>query len=153
MNRSVKFALLALVATPLVAVAAEEKKETLSCVTGITYSQEFLATYPKAPAACREIVVKDGKKWIHFVGEVTGVKGNEVSVSFKNVAGDSLGEVTFAPPAEAQLKMEGKMVKYSSLQRGQDLDFYMPEDRYKFYADPGAATLVELPIVKRAPAK
>jgi hypothetical protein len=151
MNANAKYILMALATIPIAAAAAEEK--SLSCIKDVLYNQEFLDAYPKAPAACRSVQVKDGKKWVQFVGEVTKSKGNEVTVSMKNVAGDSMGEITFAPTSDARLTMEGKATKYSELRPGDKFDIYVPENQYGFYAEPGAATMKELPIVKRTPAK
>ncbi len=151
MNANAKYVLIALGAIPIAAAAAEEK--SLSCIKDVLYSEEFLDAYPRAPAACRAVEVKDGKKWVQFVGEVTKNKGNEVTVSMKNVAGDSMGEITFAPTADARLNMDGKETKYSSLRPGDEFKIYVPENQYGFYAEPGSATMKELPIVKRNPAK
>jgi len=145
MNAGVRLVLLALAATPLVAVAAEEAK--LSCIKDITYSQEFVTRYPRAGAACREVVLKNGDKWIHFVAEVVKVKDGKVTVNFLNVAGDTLTTVTLAPAADARVTVDKKAKKYSSLQKGDQLDVWMPESRLGFYAEPGAAEVHELPVV------
>ena len=152
MNAPVKLALILLTAIPAVVLAEAQDPPKLSCIKDVVYSQEFLKEYPNAPKSCREVVLKDGEKWLRFVGEVVGVKGNEVTVSMKNVADDSLGELTFAPAADARLTVNGKEKKYSSLRRGDALDFWVPESRMGFYAEPGKATMQELPIVKRKPA-
>jgi hypothetical protein len=150
MNTNAKYILVALAMIPLAAGGQEEKK--LSCIKDVAYNKEFLDAYPKAPAACRSVQVKDGQKWVQFVGEVTKRKDNEVTVSMENAVGDSLGEVTFAPTAEAKVSMEGKEKTYSSLRVGDKFEMYVPENRFGFYAEPGAGTIKELPIVKRVPA-
>ncbi len=145
-----KVVILALAAIPFVAFSADEPKEqALSCVKDVNYSHEFLERYPNAAPACREVVVKDGAKWVHFVTKVKSVKNGQVSVDVLNVRGDSLAEVTIAPAKDASLKMSGKQVKYSSLRAGDTLDLWMPESRLGFYSEPGAAEVSELPIVGR----
>jgi hypothetical protein len=145
-----KVVVLALAAIPFVAFSADEPKaEGLSCIKDVAYSQEFLELYPNAAPACREVVVKDGAKWVHFITKVKSVKKGQVSVDVLNVRGDSLAEVTIAPAADARLKVSGKEVKYSSLRPGDTLDLWMPESRLGFYAEPGAAEVSELPIVGR----
>jgi len=60
MNVSVKLAGLVLAVSPLAAVAQDQPPNgsKFSCVTGITYSQEFLSRYPRAGAACREVQMR-----------------------------------------------------------------------------------------------
>ncbi len=68
MNAAVKLVAVVFVATPLVGFAQDEVK--LSCIKDIVFSQEFLANYPKAGAACREVVMRDGAKWARFDANV-----------------------------------------------------------------------------------
>ncbi len=75
MNARMKLAVFALTAIPLVGAAADQPK--LSCIKDITFSQEFLERYPKAGAACHEVVMKDGQKWARFDANVVKVKGNQ----------------------------------------------------------------------------
>lgn len=138
---------LALAMTPLIATAAEEAPK-LSCIKDVMYSQEFLQKNPKAPAACREVVVKDGAKWIHFVGEVAERNGNQLTIDFQNVAGDRLATVVVEASPDARLKIAGKETKYSSLRRGDKIDVYMPESRFGFYAEPGQES-AQLKVVER----
>ena len=152
MNAQAKYVLTALAMIPLAAAAAEEGQQ-LSCIKDVQYNKEFLDAYPKAPAACRSVHTKDGQKWVQFVGEVTKRKDNEVTVSMENAVGDSMGEITFAPAAEARVSMDGKEKEYSSLKVGDKFEMYVPENRFGFYAEPGAGTIKELPVVKRTPPK
>src|SRR5262245_40121740 len=102
MNMRTRLLGLALAAVPFVAGAAEGEK--LSCINDVTYSQTFLSQFPNAGAACREVVVKQGEKWIRFTSRVKGVKeGKHLAVEFLNVAGDPLGTITFAPNADASV--------------------------------------------------
>lgn len=138
---------LALAMTPLIATAADEAPQ-LSCIKDVKYSQEFLQKNPKAPAACREVVVKDGAKWIHFVGEVTERKGNQVTIDFQNVAGDPLATIVAEASPDARLKIGDKKVKYSSLRAKDKIDVWMPESRFGFYAEPGQE-MSQLKVVER----
>ena len=140
-----KVVVLALAAIPFVAFSADEpKEEALSCVKDVNYSHEFMERYPNAAPACREVVVKDGQKWVHFITKVKSVKKGQITVDVLNVRGDSLQAVTIA-----KLKVGGKDTKYSSLRPGDTLDLWMPESRLGFYSEPGAAEVSELPIVGR----
>jgi hypothetical protein len=130
-----------LVVVPLVALGQDEAKDQpkLSCVKDITFSPEFLAKYPNAGAACREVVMKNGEKWARFDAKVVKVKGNEVTADFLDNYGQTITTLTFVASADARVKEDGKDMKYSSLEPGHTLTFYVPESRVGFYASPGTA--------------
>jgi hypothetical protein len=149
--KAFRVVLLALAAVPFVAVHADEPKDQagLSCIKDIQFSHEFLEKYPNAAPACREVKIQNGEKWARFETKVKSVSKGKVTVDVLNVRGDSLAEVTVAPAADAKLKIEGKEAKYSSLRPGDTLDLWMPENRFGFYSEAGAAKVNELPIVGR----
>ncbi len=145
MNAYTRTTVVILAALPFAAIAADEAK--LSCGKDVLYSQEFLQRYPKAPAGCQEVVSKEGTKWVRFNAEVTGVKDGHVSMDIKNVSGDPIGNVQVQSTGDARIKMEGKEVKFTSLQRGDEVDIWVPESRYGFYSEPGAGINKQLTVV------
>jgi hypothetical protein len=134
-----------LAAMPIVGVAQEQPK--LKC-TDFVYSQQFLKTYPKAPAACREVIVKDGQKWVRFDANVTKVKGNDVTVNFLNEMRDTVLTLTFTAPPDATLDVSGQQVKYSALSGGQEISIWAPSSRIGFFAAPGSLNSGELKVIK-----
>ena len=152
MNARMSVMLVALIATPFVALAADPANSAadepkLSCIKDIVYSQEFLARYPKAGAACREVVMKNGMKWARFDADVVEVKGKEVTANFLDSFNQPLSKVTFVASPDARLIVEGKEAKFSSLNKGDTLSFWMPESRVGFYAEPGASESTKLAVV------
>ena len=145
MNARMSLMLVVLVATPFVAVAADPPK--LSCIKDIVYSQEFLARYPKAGAACREVVMKDGMKWARFDADVAAVKGNEVTANFIDSYKQPVATLTFTAAPDARVMIGGKEAKFSTLRAGDTLSFWMPESRVGFYAAPGASENTKLAVV------
>src|SRR5262249_42146683 len=145
MNAAVKLAALVLATAPLVGAAQEAPK--LSCIKDITFSQEFLARYPKAGAACREVVQKDGQKWVRFDADVANVAGNRVTADFKDDYGNPVETVTFEAAPDARVSVNGKDVKFSSLQKGDTLSFWMAEARLGFYGTPGTKGSSKLAVV------
>ena len=55
----------AILAVPVAAVAQDAAGYNNPC-SAIQWSRKFLATYPKAPAACQTVVTKDGAKYAQF---------------------------------------------------------------------------------------
>lgn len=145
MNAYTRTTVVILAALPFAAMAAEEAK--LSCGKDVLYSQEFLQRYPKAPAGCQEVVSKEGTKWIRFNAKVTGVKDGLVAMDIKNVSGDPIGNLQVEPTGDAHIKMDGKDVKFTSLQRGDEVDIWVPEARFGFYSEPGLGTSSQLKVV------
>jgi hypothetical protein len=135
------FAAVLVAAVPLVGFGDDESKDQpkLSCIKDITFSPEFLAKYPAAGAACREVVMKNGEKWARFDANVVKVKGNEVTADFIDNYGQTISTLTFVASADARVIEDGKQVKFSSLEPGHKLTFYVPESRVGFYAAPGSA--------------
>jgi hypothetical protein len=101
----------------------------------IVWSQETLAKYPRIAVACKEVVQKDGKTFVKFEGEVTRVarRGEEVDVRFNNRS----DPLTLTPRPDMEIEMDGRMTPVSRLRPGDQLTFYVPEDRLaaSFYTE------------------
>lgn len=136
MNAEVKLATAVLALMPLIGLADDQSK--LSCVKDITYSQEFLAKYPEAGAACREVVIKNGEKWARFDSEVVKVQGNSVTTNLKDATNNTLGTLTISAAPNTQISVSGQNDKFSALKPGDKLSIWVPESRMGFYAAPGA---------------
>jgi hypothetical protein len=106
----------------------------------VTWSAEAVAKYPQIASACRRVVERDGKYYVNFTGEVVRAArdGSEIVVDFKG--GDRL---TLNPPAGYTLQIDGRSQPISRLERGDVLNFYIPEDQLagSFFAgdDPAGA--------------
>ena len=136
---------------PLVGVADEPTK--LSCIKDVSFSQEFLTKYPKAGAACREVVLKDGQKWVRFSGHVVKVSGNDVTAELIDDFNNSVGTVTVNAAPDAAVELGGKPAKYAQLHEGDTLSFWVPESRYGFYAAPGTLKTGQFRVVNNGPSK
>ena len=151
MNIKMTLAAVALAFAPLAAFAGDTPSK--SCLNNIVFSQEFLAKYPNAGKACREVMVKDGKKYARFEATVVNVKGNEVTADFTDTYKNTITTVTFSTTPDARVQMEGQEVKIKDLKAGDTLSFWVPESRGGFYAAPGAAESKKLAVVKSTPAE
>jgi hypothetical protein len=115
-----------------------QAQQPLSCIGDVTYSREFLAKYPDAPAACQEAVEANGQKWVRFNAKVESAKDGEATVDLLNTHGNPLGALTFAFTPDAQVVVNGRPVMASSLKGGEEVVMWMPEKQFGFYAEPGA---------------
>jgi hypothetical protein len=108
----------------------------------IVYHKEFLDKYPRAPAVCRSVSVKNGVKSAKFTAKVVGLEKGSVKVQFLNVAGDPVAgmePLTFTPKEGAKLSVNGKLEHYRDLKSGDSLSFYVSENRVGIVTDPEEA--------------
>jgi LPXTG-motif cell wall-anchored protein len=115
----------------------------------VTWSERALATYPTIASACQGVEERNGKRYVKFQGKVksTQNKGQQLVVNFKDG-----GEVTLTPPADTSLYVSGKKTPIASLARGDELRFYIAEDRLAAQfpeTETASARFVIVPIVVR----
>jgi hypothetical protein len=115
----------------------------------VNWSDRALATYPTIASACQGVEERNGKKYVKFQGTVkrTENRGQKLVVNFKDG-----GEVTLTPPAETSLYVNGKKTPVADLARGDELNFYIAEDRLAAQfpeTETQSARLVIVPIVIR----
>ena len=115
---------------------------------GIVWSEEAKARYPKIDAACQSIQERDGKTFVKFTGTVDrSLRDGEMTVDFKDA-----GKMVLTPPADMQITVDGRKTPVSRLQRGDELSFWVAEDRLaaQFQEDETpTAKLVVVPIMVR----
>jgi hypothetical protein len=89
---------------------------------------------------------RDGKSYVKFTGEVVRVvdAGRQLTIDFKGG-----GVFTVSPPENMNVSINDKRTRVRDLQRGDQLSFYIPQDRLAvdlFDGDAATAALQELPI-------
>ena len=115
----------------------------------INWSERALATYPTIASACQSVEERNGKKYVKFQGTVkrNENRGSRLVVNFKDG-----GEVTLTPPPETNLYVNGKKTPVADLARGDELNFYISEDRLAAQfpeTETQTARLIIVPIVVR----
>ena len=98
----------------------------------LNWSAEVLAQNPDIGLACRGIYEKDGRLFAKVKVEVVRVRGNNMTFRVKHTDG-SLGDSrTITVPSDWRANIGGRNYRASDLMRGQELNVYMPEDRFAF---------------------
>lgn len=94
---------------------------------GVQWDEAALEKYPNLAGACQSVEERDGKSYVRFQGTVVRNvdRGKEVQVRIKG--GDT---VTFTPPADMTVYINDRQKSVSALARGDELNFYIPEDRF-----------------------
>jgi hypothetical protein len=101
------------------------------------FNVEFLKAYPRAPAACQEVVVRDGVKVVRFSAEVRKAATDHFQIAFLNAVGRPLDDttLTFIPQAGQMIEVNGKKIAVGDLRRGDKLDFWVPENSAGAFLD------------------
>jgi hypothetical protein len=124
---------LALIAVPAVTFGANAPPEVMaakeSCAN-IEWSPAFLKEYPKAPAACREVIVKDGVKFATFDGKVSKIGHEFVQVQVSDDANIPISTIAFQIGVGGKVTMNNKIEKVRDLKVGDLLTFWVREGRF-----------------------
>jgi LPXTG-motif cell wall-anchored protein len=119
----------ALAATAALLAMTPTTAQELSCEE-LEFDEAILEEFPRAQEYCMDVAEREGKPYAHFIAEVERVRGNTVSVRFKTPDGE-LGEaVAFTPPSDFRVQIDGRGYTVRQLERGQELDVWVPEDRW-----------------------
>ena len=153
MNNKIVTSLSAGILIAFASVANAQSSKSFTAVSdncdSVTWSAEALATYPTIASACQGVLERNGKRYVKFEAKVKSVKdqGQRLVMNFKDG-----GEMTLTPPPETVLSVNGKKTPISSLSRGDELRFYVAEDRFAAQfpeVETASAQYVIVPIVLR----
>jgi hypothetical protein len=132
MNR-IKTMTLALIALPAATIGANAPPDIIaekeSCAN-IEWSAAFLKEYPKAPAACRQVIVKDGVKFATFDGKVSKVGHEFVQVEVSDDANLPISTIAFQIGVGGKVTMNNKIEKVKDLKVGDLLTFWVREGQF-----------------------
>jgi hypothetical protein len=116
-----------------VTIAAESvDPDTLPRVdcSSLRYSQDFLQSYPRAPAACLEARVYKGETYMKVKAKVYVSAEPMLSVALMDPYGDTLGTVLVRKPLSLRVLVNGKEVDVFDLHRDEQLTFWVPESMF-----------------------
>jgi hypothetical protein len=93
---------------------------------GIQWSDRAVQTYPTIAEACQSVEDRNGKTFVKFQGRVKKniESGKQLVVNFKDG-----GDMTLTPPPETNVYIDGRLTPVAKLKNGDDLTFYIAEDR------------------------
>jgi hypothetical protein len=98
----------------------------------VTFTGPVLSQLPDAQSACKEIVTRNGQQFAHFKAEIVGVSGSQVRARFELPNGQYSKTYSFTPPSSSRININGRQYRFNELSRGQELDVYLPPDRWEF---------------------
>lgn len=124
----------------------------------LEFAKEITDVLPQANQACREVVMKDGEPYARFTAEIVSNQARTVRAKFKRADGTWTESYKFRPDQKARIHIQGQSYRWSEIDRGQQLDVYLPPDRFEIatHEDPNVAfeetaVVVAFVTVERAP--
>lgn len=122
-------------------------KTTAQDCAAVEWSERALATYPTIASACQAVEERNGVTYVKFQGTVKRVEeqGRRLTVDFKDG-----GEIVLSPPPETRVYVDGRKTPVGELQRGDELNFRIAEDRLAAQfpeTESATARFVIVPIV------
>ena len=137
MNRTHTALLVAALALPLSASAADKMQTDPTGCDNVNWSQEVLDKFPNAKRGCQRVTIKGDEVYAQYKGEVAGIDKEGIVVHLKDHEGKNMVNMKIAPEADAMVSVSGKETKFWKLEKGTELHFYIPRNRWGLYASPG----------------
>jgi hypothetical protein len=125
-----------------------------SC-SDIEWSSNITSEYPNIANACDAVVEKNGNKFARVEVEIQRVRGRTLTFKIINNDGTSGGSYTQTVDTGWRAKIAGRSYRPSELFRGQELNVYIPSDRWAVIAmdddGPDMADAVEIMAAPELP--
>lgn len=113
----------------------------------VVFTSAVTDRFPNAREACLGVVEKSGEQYAKFTAEIDRVSGGRVDLKFLLPDGSYSRVFSFNPPPEARVKIQNRSYRYRDLNRGQQINIYLPPDRWMFATHTQDAADFEEPSV------
>jgi len=114
-----------------------DKLPQVAC-SDIKFSAAFLAKYPKAPAACLDGRMYNGKVYAKFQAKIYISDPAFMTVQMLDPAGATVTTFSFKPGPNQGVHVNGKLVKFHDMAVGDKLTIWVSEDRTDAQELPGS---------------
>jgi hypothetical protein len=113
----------------LALVSGQVAAQALTC-DDIEWAANIRAEYPDIEETCSGVYERDGKLYAKAKIEVQRIRGNRIS--FRPIHTDGTrGDIhSVTVPASFRAKIAGREYRANQLVRGQELNVYLPDDRF-----------------------
>jgi hypothetical protein len=108
--------------------------QSLTCAD-IVWSAEILANYPDVDEACRGVYERDGRMFAKATVELVRVRGNNLTFRLLHTDGTRGDSYSVTVPSGWRAEIGGRSYRASDLMRGQELNVYIPSDRWALFMD------------------
>jgi hypothetical protein len=126
----------------LIGLSGPALAQTVSC-DEVQWKSEVLGAFPNIAKACQEVVVKDGKRYIRVEGTVKRMVGDTATI---RLAGTN-DEITISPKTNSFFTATNDKISGKDVAVGQNLRFYIPEERIAVVPSMDEPAVTEIPVV------
>ena len=109
---------------------AQQQESTVSC-SDLRFTSAITDVLPSASDACLGVVEKDGRLFAEFKAEVVRNRGRTMHARFQRADGSWTDAYAFNPDMSRRISIGGRNVRIRDLQRGQQLNVFLPPDRFE----------------------
>ncbi|MEJ2604384.1 MAG: hypothetical protein P8172_14045 [Gammaproteobacteria bacterium] len=99
----------------------------------LNFSAPMTQRFPDPNAACFEVISRDGRPYAQFKAIIERVRGNTVYAKFRLRDGGRTDTYRFDMPADARVNIGGRTYRYRDLNRGQEVNVYLPEGDWEVH--------------------
>ena len=110
-------------------MAQDRMESTVSCAD-LNWSAEVLAANPDIAQSCQTVYEKDGRLFAKVTVEVVRVRGNRMTFRPMHTDGSRGDTRSLQLDSSWRAEIGGRSYRASDLMRGQQLNVYIPEDRF-----------------------
>ncbi|MEP4485071.1 MAG: hypothetical protein ABJ013_05550 [Halioglobus sp.] len=96
----------------------------------LNWSAEVLAANPDIAMSCQAVYEKDGQLYAKASIEIIRVRGNRMTFRTMHTDGSKGDSRSITLPSTWRAEIGGRSYRASDLMRGQQLNVYLPEDRF-----------------------
>jgi hypothetical protein len=111
-------------------MAQDEAAASAVTCADLNWSAEVLALNPDIAAMCQSVYEKDGKMFAKASIEVVRVRGNRMTFRSLHTDGTMGDSRSVQLDSAWRAEIGGRSYRASDLMRGQQLNVYLPEDRF-----------------------
>jgi LPXTG-motif cell wall-anchored protein len=115
----------------------------------IVFTDDITSQFPDAEDACLGVVTRDGREFARFEARITRVRGSEIEAEFKLPDGTWGEPVAFTAPSDARASVAGRSLRYREMARGQELNIYLPPDRWAIAVQTADTEFEAAPAISR----
>jgi hypothetical protein len=112
------------------ASTADMNKDVAPTCADLNWSAEVLAANPDVAAMCQTVYERDGKLYAKTSIEVVRVRGNTMTFRPRHTDGTLGDSRSVTLDSSWRANIGGREYRASDLMRGQNLNVYLPEDRF-----------------------
>mgnify|MGYP001811898642 FL=1 len=129
-------------ALPLMALASTASAQTDLTCDDIEFAYAVTSVYPDVADACLDVVESNGERFAKTTVELLRTGNSSATFRFKHADGSTGPSHRVELPSDWRANIGGRQYRIRELSRGQELNVYLPSDRWEAHVDSPTATFV-----------